>query len=91
MVEVNELYVDGKERNKHEDKRDGGGRGPSGKQPVLGMRARGGHSVAMPVPSTSREVLQSRISQHLQEGATIRSDEHGSYQGIESKRFQHGS
>ncbi len=55
------------------------------------MRERGGHSVAMPVPSTSKEALQSTISQHVQEGATICSDEHVSYQGIEAKGFQHGS
>ena len=29
------------------------------KQPVLGMRERDGHAVAMPVPSTSKELLQS--------------------------------
>lgn len=91
MVEVDELHAGGKERNNHEDKRDGGGRGSFGKQPVLGMRARGGRFVAMPVPSISKEVLQSTISQHVEEGATICSDEQASYQGIEAKGFQHGS
>lgn len=92
MVEVDELYVGGKEHNKHDDRKGGGGgRGASGKQPVLGMRERGGHSVAIPVASTSKEELQSRISQYVQEGATICSDEHASYQGIETCGFQHGS
>ena len=60
-------------------------------RPVLGMRARSGHSVVMPFPSTSKEVLQSTISQQVQEGATICSDEHASHQGIEAKGFQHSS
>ena len=71
MVEVDELY--------------GGGRRASGKQPALGMRERGGYSVATPVSSTSKEELQSKISQHVQERATICSDEHASYQGCGDK------
>ena len=45
----------------------------------------------MPVSSTSKEILQSKISQHVQEGATICSDEHASCQGMEVKVFCHGS
>ena len=86
MVEVDELYGGGKEHNKHDDRKGGGGsRGASGKQPALGMRERGGYSVATPVSSTSKEELQSKISQHVQGRATICSDEHASYQGCGDK------
>ena len=55
MIEVNELYVGGKEHNKHASEKQHAGRGPAGKQPILDMRERGGKPVAMPVASTSKE------------------------------------
>ena len=53
-MEVDELYVGGKERNKHGGQALPFGRSPSGKQPVLDMRERGDKAVAVPVESTTK-------------------------------------
>lgn len=90
MVEVDELYLGGKEHNKHADKKTGV-RGPQGKQPVPGMRERGGHSVAMPVATTTKAELQDTINQHVQQGVTVCTDEHPSYEGLQQAGFSHGS
>lgn len=46
IVEVDETFIGGKEANRHERKKLKAGRGAAGKAAVLGMRERGGRTVA---------------------------------------------
>ena len=91
MIEVDEVYIGGLESNKHESKKAHAGRGPSTKQAVLGIRERGGKSVAVPVESTDKQTLQAKIAEHVEEGSMICTDEHQSYKGLEALGYEHGS
>src|SRR5271157_4454526 len=61
IIEVDEMYVGGKESSKHEHKKLKMGRGTVGKTAVVGMRERGGRTIAMPVDKTDAVSLQSVI------------------------------
>ncbi len=91
IVEVDEVYIGGLERNKHGAKKANAGRGPAGKQAVVGIRQRGGKSIAVPVESTDKETLQAKIAEHVETGSMVCTDEYRSYKGLEAKGYGHGS
>ena len=89
VVEVDEKYVGGREENKHESKKLRMGRGAAGKQPVLGLREREGHVVAVPIPSTDATMVQGQIHEHVEDGSMIYTDEHGAYRDLEGLFYRH--
>ncbi|HKN44882.1 MAG TPA: IS1595 family transposase, partial [Propionibacteriaceae bacterium] len=86
-VEVDETYIGGKARNMSAATRARKitGRGTKDKTVVLGMIERGGRVRAEVVPDTRKGTLQSRVSDSVESGASVYTDELLSYTGLDWK------
>ena len=90
-VEMDEMYLGGREANKHESKHTDGtqGRSTKTKTPIFGMLERDGKVVVMKVENTQGKTLMPIVSQFVESGSTTYTDEANIYHSLTKNGYEH--
>lgn len=84
IIEADETYIGGKNKNRHKDKKVDGtqGRSSKDKTPVLGALQRDGKVVAKKANDVSGKTIKRFIKENVKKGSQIMTDEWKSYNGL---------
>ena len=81
-VEIDETMIGGYRPGKR-------GRGAEGKTVVFGMLERGGEVMTKVVPDVKKRTLQPIVSENVEQGSTVHTDELRSYRGLDRAGYDH--
>ena len=87
IIEVDETYIGGKEKNKHNSKKAKEGRGTVGKQPVIGLKSRVGKVKSFVIYATDTRTLTDSIRKNVEIESHVYTDEWKAYKDL--NEFNH--
>lgn len=91
IVELDECFIGGKERNKHEHKKLKAGRGAVGKTAVLGMRERDGRTILAPMDERTMQAVTAHIHNNIELGTQLYTDDGIVFSDLDGLFFKHES
>jgi transposase-like protein len=91
VVEVDETYIGGKEKNKHASKRKHEGRGAVGKMPVVSLVERDGKRKSFHVANVTAKTLRPILTAHMDTKSYLMTDESALYPQAGKEFSGHGT
>jgi transposase-like protein len=91
VVEIDETFIGGKEKNKHANKRQHLGTGGAGKEAVFSLVERGGRVRSHHVPEVNANTLRPILQAQVKGASYVMTDEGGAARKVGSEFERHGS